>query len=556
MAYTPTIGEITGGRVDPELAKGQPAVVLDISQGLKYANDAAHAKAQMDWEKYKLFQKNLTENIKNINLDYTGVRPGDSNELRDAAAQFYAKLAENPAVLGNPAKYAKQYGELQNTLQGLQTKIAKSKQLEAYATAQEMFREKHPNLINDKNNKILDEWRKTPLDQASTFQWDLPKTIDLGKLSETAVKQASTPNAPVIRRISDPVTGAYTGTLERVEGGTTADPQKYFAIGKDILNSNLKIDEYGHTPRQAIEDNYSLLPESAKKYFENTAKENKSTPLEEYFKQSWESYFTPRGGKEISTQFKDEAFIEGGKLNHDLILEKARAKDARALEAMKESIKLEFENKRDKEKADALIKFGAATLQDAIKNGKRETSTEDFKEHITLNLPPLILEKFATPGKKTTKESGIETTTSTEPYKLPDEVDYLPDSKQYRIIHYKKKDGEYEYYDGHKVIDQDLSKKINEDAFLSSVSEAIYPKAESPQAYSYAKDILKGKSLADISTEDIPSRDNEKAKPAVKSVTIKKEIRSSDIPSKAAAAGYTEEEYKALLKENGVKIVQ
>ena len=547
MAYTPTIGEITGGRVDPELAKGSPAVVLDISQGLKYANEAAHAKAQMDWEKYKLFQKNLTENIKNINLDYTGVRPGDSNALKDAATQFYAKLAENPAVLGNPAKYQKQYGELQSLLQGLQTNIAKSKQLETYAQAQELFREKHPNLINDKNNKILEEWRKTPLEQASTFQWDLPKTIDLGKLSETAVKQASTPNAPIVRRISDPVTGAYTGTLERVEGGTTADPQKYFSIGKDILNSNLKIDEYVHTPRQAIEDNYSLLPESAKKYFENTAKENKTTPIEEYFKQSWESYFTPKGGKEISTQYKDEAFIEKGKLNHDLILEAARAKDAKNLEYLKESIKLEFKDKEDKEKADALIRFSSATLQDAIKNGKQEVGKETGTKYINLDLPPLILEKFATPGKTVTKEGIGGSTTETEPYHLPDEVDYLPDSKKFRIIHYERDNatGKIKMRDGLPRIDNSLTKTIGQSGFLTTTASAIYDKKESPKAFSLADELLRGKNLEDYDQEyETPK----------KGQAPKKTIKRIEISSRASAAGYPEQEYIELLKKNGVKI--
>ena len=41
----------------------------------------------------------------------------------------------------------------------------------------------------------------------------------------------------------------------------------------------------------------------------------------------------------------------------------------------------------------------------------------------------------------------------------------------------------------------------------------------------------------------------------VNNTTDKKEIKASDIPSKAKAAGYSESEYKTLLKQRGVKIV-
>jgi len=547
MVYTPTIGEITGGRVDPELAKGQPAVVLDISQGLKYANDAAHAKAQMDWEKYKLFQKNLTENIKNINLDYTGVRPGDSNELRDAAAQFYAKLAENPAVLGNPAKYAKQYGELQNTLQGLQTKIAKSKQLEAYATAQEMFREKHPNLINDKNNKILDEWRKTPLDQASTFQWDLPKTIDYGKLAESAKKIIGVPTKVSIERVNDPITGQYTGSLQRIEGGVDYPLEKYQDLGKKYYYSNLRTDEYGHTPKQAVDDTYSLLPESAKKFFKNKADKNGTTPEEEHFMDSWMAEYSPKGGKEVSSLFKDEAFIEGGKLNHDFILEKARAKDARALEYLKESVKLEFKDKEDKEKADALIRFASATLQDAIKNGKKEQGVETGTKYINLNLPPLILEKFATPGKTVTKEGLGGTTTETEPNHFPDEVDYLPESKKFRIIHYERDvTGKVKMRDGVPRIDNNLTKTIGQSGFLTSAASAIYDKKESPKSFSLADELLKGKNLEDYEPSDKPTSDG--AKPQVYNIKGI-QISRSKLEEGAKKYGMSPEEYLKAIQE-------
>jgi hypothetical protein len=43
--------------------------------------------------------------------------------------------------------------------------------------------------------------------------------------------------------------------------------------------------------------------------------------------------------------------------------------------------------------------------------------------------------------------------------------------------------------------------------------------------------------------------------PSSKPTTTKKEIKSSEIASKAAASGYTEKEYRELLKANGIKII-
>lgn len=519
MAYEPTIGEITGGNIDAGINTGEPAVNIDLSPGIKAANDAAQFKANNDWRKYTTHLDQVNKFAQNHQLDFTGVMAEDVADIDKLANVFWDKVQKNPRLLEGI--------NIDADWRKAQSAIAKSKADHGVLVLQEDYRQKNPDLLNERNNQIALNYRQAGLNNrnASMLNWALPKTLNIDELTNAATKQIEQPVQPVTRRLNDPSTGAYTGSLERVEGLTKVDKNAYDSLGKAAYNSLQKIDKYGHTVKEAAKDMYSMLDPETKRDVDTLAKKNGRSPEEEYFAQSWSARYKAEGGKPISTRFEDKAFDVNQKLNSDLILEAARAKDARALEAMKESIKFNFEGKKDEQKADALVRFGSATLQDAIKNGRTITVSQGGKDTQVkeLNLPPQILEKFGPTGKIVTKDVfGKDSETTIGANTPPDVIQYDPAEHKYKIVHYAKdKNGKIETdKHGAKKIDSKLTKDISEDAFMVTVASSIYDKNDAPQAYAFAKNLMKGRHLSDFNEAEIKQPESGNGG-GLKGVTIK-----------------------------------
>jgi hypothetical protein len=277
VAAEPSISEIVG-RPDAELGTGQPAAALDISSGLNAVTQAARDHSQNLLERYSLFQKTLGQFAQNHQLDFAGVMNEDIPKLKEKAQAYFAKVAQNP-------KMVTQIGQDPDWLD-VQSSIQKSKQDNSYLSAQEEFRRAHPDLYNQTNDKITDQYRKSPLEARQAFNWDLPKTIDFDNLAKTALTSVGQ-NFDSSEPYSQP--GYFMETK-----GKKYDRGQYDKVVGSIYNSDTPIDKYGHTPQQYAQDHFNLLPDDVKQQYEKMGKEQGTDGQEAWFKQQMAERYKPQ----------------------------------------------------------------------------------------------------------------------------------------------------------------------------------------------------------------------------------------------------------------------
>lgn len=176
-------------------------------------------------------------------------------------------------------------------------------------------------------------------------------------------------------------------------------------------------------------------------------------------------------------------------------------------------------------------KFGAATVIneaiDTLKKGTPEIHyNKDSKKNETLLRvgEPTLMQKFGNIDK-----DGNVTN-------VPDYVLYNPETDQILLS----------YKDDRKK-NNIKTIPLDQRTWLKEIAKRSFPNKDIGKVNTLVDDILdkSGNSLYKLSQ----GQTSETTKP-----TTKKEISRKDIPSKAAAAGYSVKEYEALLKQNGVII--
>lgn len=482
-----SLSEINSFRPDSQEAKGEPAVLYDISAALKGANEAAHEKAQYDWLKYQNHLKQVSQYAQNHQLDFAGVMPEDVSELQKQANVYFEKIRKDPRLVT-------QMGEDPDWVK-LQGSIAKSKQDNSLLTLQEDFRQKNPDLLNDKNNQIALAYRGAGLSRnANQLQWDLPKTIDFTKLATEALKNSGSNYSSSGQQflpkknekgepIIDPKTGKpeqyYTGKLIQEEG-TQYNPTKFGQQWNDLLNSNITSDRYGHTLKQSAQDTFNNLAPQQKQYFSDKAKANNTTPLDQWWKDTGNAYFKDKDVNK-TTLADDKLFDMGEKHKDDLELEEAKARHQRNLEYLR----LNFGEKKEKEAGEGLLKVtadiitGSKQVGDIGGNLPHVLDTKD--NSIALQIAPQMRQVLGvTRDKKVNSLDSNGKVISSVDSKtlLPDVVSYNPKTKQVDIIFYKKgpdNETEIEKTDPHKlgepVVDDKVSSSIGMRQFITKVAQ-------------------------------------------------------------------------------------
>lgn len=554
MAYEPTIGEIQGSNIDSGITTGTPAVNINLQQGLNAFNDAAHAKARADQDKYNLHLQQVNQFAQNHKLDFAGVMQEDIPAIQELASKYWQKVAENPKII-------QQKGDDPDWL-NVQAARAKSIQDNSLLAEQEKFRDQNPDLLNEDNNKIALDYRKSGLGRnANQIQWKLPVTMDIGAMAAKAIDRTGSPDQPIITRLNDPVTGKYTGALQKTEGGITYDPNKFLAVGDALYNSNQKSgDKYGHTVQQAAKDMFSMLDKEdqavlKKKFGDDAPKE--------YFLQSWMSQFKEKGGKPVTAQLRDRGYEINENMDDDL--EKMRIKFGydKILKAMEGDQRMNLEylkDKKDLEKGKFLNDFvanlvvgalpspGDKTKSGGITNVRTITDSKGVKTDyydapVSAQMKDIFSKETERNGKKT-KE-------------IPDKVYVSIDGSQVVPVYLSSATSST----GARSIDLEKSTPIS----LDEVKTLVADRFKLTGSLEGSSEHLVKMGLGTPTLNDgnifkyIQHRANEAPQQTGTHVEVKKssskQIHRGDLPSKAAAGGYTVKEYQELLKQKGIKIV-
>jgi len=144
----PTLGEIDGGRIDPEIGTGQPAVIYDDSQLLRSINENAQFKAQNDWNKYQQFLGDYETRLKNQQeIADKEVSEADREYLKKRSVDLFKDVANDPYKIYSP--------EFNTKLSGLRADATASKQDRDYAEKTMQFMLASPDEWGTDENKQM-----------------------------------------------------------------------------------------------------------------------------------------------------------------------------------------------------------------------------------------------------------------------------------------------------------------------------------------------------------------------------------------------------------------
>lgn len=450
MANEPSLGELQSYTGRPELAAGERNVVQDNSQAINYLLQGARDKMQNQWNKYIFFQRNLAEGFKNAaNFDYVGTRATDRDELQKTAADFYSIIQKDPSILANPMKNPQLYGEMLKKQSELNSKIAKSKEANAYTEAQQKFLFSNPDLSTDDNLGLIKQSNETPLDAWQPFNLNLPTGIDLLKLSSEAVKNSMI-EKPVSEQVFqvkiNPATGKpipkidpntkqpmvdergnvifeqeYAGRT-RVGTEKKSDFDIYLQRGKSLLESNPKIGKYGVPFSKGIEDLYRNLPNDQREVIEVEAKKQGKKPIELFFEKSWQSLYSPLTDLSGVKEQEDKVYQENVEARNRLLLEQEKGKQDRFTISFKES----YGTGQNSVAAYGIINEVADILNKGTRRDIVDRSTGKRTELITIS-DPNLLKQFAQVNNDGTTQSA------------PTEIRYNPKTNQVNLVYLSEK---------------------------------------------------------------------------------------------------------------------
>ena len=510
---TPSLNEISNFDKDANLVAGSPAVVLDISSGLKGVWDAAHSKAQYDWAKYENHQKQVADWAANHQLDWAGVMQEDIPLLQKQSTAYFQKMAQDPtklAQIGNDPEFQQLLGNMQ-----------KSKSRNTYLKTQYEYADKTPSALTDGNKKKILDFRQGGLD-APIFQFDMPKTIDLGKRISffTDPKNGfveTTPSSQGKYIIGDGKDAYYTGLIRDQQSGKKLDLEGIKQANRAFYQSNSKDD-----PKSPFG-----TKEAADEMFANADKENKDKYTEKYGKDAAREYYVDSVVGGIN---KGE--FEAGKVTFtpDKAFEEANKEKLEKLKAAKEKSLAELNyswEEGDKDKGvTAFVRLTAGKVQSALATPPTVGTTTN-NLYYKLDYTPSELTAFAIPSKKSQKvsEGSEESTITTSQQDIPIEISFVKDkegkatSKPYRVVFYKKDDqtGAVKIGgDGNPLIDNEKSYNVDQETFMKKMADEYVPKTEQLSAQKDALYKLKEHN-SDLSNIDLdvlttPLRKNTGAK--------------------------------------------
>jgi len=250
MASEPTLGEIDGGRIDPEIATGQPAVVYDNSQLLNSINQNAQIKAQSDWNKYKQFLGDYETRLKNQQeIADKEVSEADREYLKKKSIELFKDVADDPYKIYSP--------EFNSKLSGLRAEATASKQDRDFAEKNMQFMLSNPDVWGTDENK------KMVLDYLNN------QTLEKGGRKPFTLNQAD--NVDYMAYFNALKEGTKSNRIENVLGKDGVMYNREFArYDKDKYLDKVRL-SYESNPKikTKAEKDYNSLPPDIKGQFKD-----------------------------------------------------------------------------------------------------------------------------------------------------------------------------------------------------------------------------------------------------------------------------------------------
>lgn len=402
----PSLGELNIA-ADPERGTTTPAVITDQRELVRNLMQNAQFAAQNQWNKYLNFQKNLGDFYQNAaEVQKLEVMDEDKEELQKDMVDLYETALNNPGAFSG--KNPQLFGEIQSKYGSLLSKATQSKQNNLFDKANRQFIAQNNELNTDENKAIIDQNKAKPLGSRSTYSLNLPAVFDYDAYSKglmesptvksTFASSEVTPDKQFIRE--------KTGTRFSKENFL-----KSFDAGLEY-----KTDKYGQPIRKWAQERFDKLPDDLKKQIGT---------VDNFWHRLGEISFG--SGKDIEHITKDDLQANANYLKP----EELKLKKEQISQGWKR-LKI-AEDRLNKADDDDLIAADSALNEmfTALNNGEeRKVDMGGGKvKDVLIIADPFLLKDFATIDKdgKTTK--------------VPDEVQYDPETNQAELIYFKKKNG-------------------------------------------------------------------------------------------------------------------
>lgn len=177
MANEPSLSELTH---IPAIATGKPAVAIDSSAMVAQLNQAARAKAENDWRKYKTFLDNFNNVSRDIQeIAGLDVLQQDREVLDKQRGEIFDIISKNPRAMSGIGPEAQ---KLNSAVSKYRSDATRSKQDAAFDFAHRHLLGQNPEWNTEDNKKIIDGFIKQPLGQRQQYNLQMPYMVDMGAL--------------------------------------------------------------------------------------------------------------------------------------------------------------------------------------------------------------------------------------------------------------------------------------------------------------------------------------------------------------------------------------
>lgn len=289
-----SLAEINSYQPNPNVATGNPGVVLKDNGLVNNLMQVAQFKAQNDWLKYQSFLSSYKDFVKDVSkVQELQTLERDKPYLQRQAADIFEDISKDPRSFfgtGDPTKLA----EIEGKLGKLRADATTSAQDNLFDLANRQFLAQNPSLNTDENKSIIDGFANKALGERQLYTLNLPTTFDYGAYRQGVLANATSPFAESEITDANKVPNAEGGYIRDFSGNK---------ISRDTFlrgwNAGLytQQDKYGHSITKAIKELYGQLPDDVKKYYDKNG--------------GFERFFQEQGEREFDALKNGGAFDEG-----------------------------------------------------------------------------------------------------------------------------------------------------------------------------------------------------------------------------------------------------
>lgn len=241
---TPTITEIEGRNIDPELGSGNPAVVYDDRQLLNILNQNAQFKAANDWRKYQQFLGDYEAKLK-TQQDIADLAVADSDRewLKKESVSLFKDALSDPYKIYSP--------EFNSKLANIKANATSSKQARDFAEKNAQWIAIHPEFNTEENRaKIADfiDGQTVETGGRKFFTLDAPDVFDYIGFTGDLKKDPS-----VMQTINESrVSPDKSLIFERQDTKYLRDP--YLRLSEVSYDTNPKVKRYAQKLFDGLSD--------------------------------------------------------------------------------------------------------------------------------------------------------------------------------------------------------------------------------------------------------------------------------------------------------------